>query len=188
MKTVLSAAAVLLGLIAAAPASSQLALELRGGAGAGSYGATGAGFQLLPHPAGSASLSYAFGPRLAAYAGYGFVRFGCEEGLCVGAEPVFTSQGVDVGLRVRLPAGLWVRGGAVMHTLEGSGARGSESSDAAFGIGAGAGIGVPLGDRLTLTPGIGYTRYTASVAGGDETVAIVTGDVGLRFSLSGPRR
>ncbi|HEV2147571.1 MAG TPA: outer membrane beta-barrel protein [Longimicrobiaceae bacterium] len=183
MRTALAAALAPLALLAATPASAQLALELRGGAGAGSYGATAAGFQLVPQPAGSAALSYAFRPGLAAYAGYSLVRFGCDEGFCVGANPTFTSRGLDAGVRVRLPAGLWVRGGAVMHTLEGTGSRGSESADAAFGIGAGAGIGIPLGSRLTLTPGVGYTRYTASTSSGDEPVAIVTADVGLRFSL-----
>lgn len=189
MRPLLAASLAALALLAAAPASAQLSLELRGGAGAGSYGATQAGFQFVPQPAGSAALSYAFRPGVAAYAGYTFARFGCEkEGFCIGAEPVFTSQGLDAGVRLELPAGLWVRGGLVLHSLNGESSAGEESTDPALGFGVGAGFGVPLGSRLTLTPGVGYTRHGASGPAGDHPVAFVTADLGLRFSLSGPRR
>lgn len=185
MRTAFAAAlAAALLAVAPAPAAAQLALEVRGGAGAGSYGATGAGFQLVPQPAGSAALSYGFRPGLAGYAGYSFARFGCrEEGFCNTVEPVFTSQGAEAGLRVELPLGAWVRGGAVMHSLRGESPAGEESSDAAFGIAAGAGLGFPLGSRLVLTPGVGYTRYTASAPAGDHVVAVITGDLGLRIRL-----
>lgn len=188
MRPTLAAALAALSLFTAAPAAAQLSLELRGGAGAGSYGATGAGFQFVPLPAGSATLAYAFHPVVAAYAGYGFARFGCEEGFCDGVDPTFTSQGFAAGLRFELPGGVWARGGAVAHTLEAESSRGTENSDAAYGFEAGAGLGLRLGRRLTLTPGIGYTRYAASVDGSDDPVAFVTGDLGLRFSFSGPGR
>lgn len=187
MRAAFAAAGLAAALLAAsvAPASAQLALELRGGAGAGSYGATGAGFQLVPQPAGSAALSYGFRPGLAAYGAYSFARFGCEEGFCTGVEPVFTSQGGEAGLRaeLQLPLRPWVRGGAVMHSLDGESPAGEESSDAAFGLAAGAGLGFPLGSRLVLTPGVGYTRYTAASPAGDHVVAVVTGDLGLRIRL-----
>lgn len=189
MRPVLAASLAALALLAAAPASAQLALELRGGAGAGSYGATQAGFQFVPQPAGSAALAYAFRPGVAAYAGYTFARFGCQEkGFCSGVDPVFTSRGLDAGVRLEIPAGAWVRGGLVLHSLDGESSAGEESTDAALGFGVGAGIGVPLGSRLTLTPGVGYTRYGASGPAGDHPVAFVTADLGLRFSLTGPRR
>jgi opacity protein-like surface antigen len=176
MRPLLAASLAAVALLAAAPASAQLSLELRGGAGAGSYGATSAGFQVVPQPAGSAALSWAFRPGVAAYAGYS------------GVEPVFTSQGLDAGVRLELPAGIWARGGLVLHSLSGESPAGEESTDAALGFGAGAGIGLRLGERLTLTPGLGYTRYGASGPSGDHPVAVVTADLGLRFSLTGPRR
>lgn len=189
MRALLAASLAAVALLAAAPASAQLSLELRGGAGAGSYGATSAGFQVVPQPAGSAALSWAFRPGVAAYAGYSLARFGCErEGFCSGVEPVFTSQGLDAGVRLELPAGIWARGGLVLHSLSGDSPAGEESTDAALGFGAGAGIGVRLGRRLTLTPGLGYTRYGASGPSGDHPVAVVTADLGLRISLTGPRR
>ena len=189
MRPLLAASLAALALLAAAPASAQLELELRGGAGAGSYGATSAGFQVVPQPAGSAALSWTFRRGAAAYAGYSLARFGCErEGFCSGVDPVFTSQGVDAGVRLELPAGIWARGGLVLHSLSGESPAGEESTDAALGIGAGAGIGLRLGDRLTLTPGVGYTRYGAPGPAGDHPVAIVTADLGLRISLGGTRR
>jgi hypothetical protein len=95
---------------------------------------------------------------------------------------------LDAGVRVELPANLWVRGGLVMHSLKGESSGGEESSDAALGFGAGAGIAIRLGDRLSFTPGIGYERYNASTPAGDHPVGLLTGDVGLRIHLSGPRR
>ncbi|HEX2092469.1 MAG TPA: outer membrane beta-barrel protein [Longimicrobiaceae bacterium] len=191
MRPTLAAALSALALLAAAPAAAQLSMEVRGGAGAGSYEATSAGFQLIPRPAMSASLDYAPTPLWSVYAGYTYAGFGCEEGFCRGVDPVFTSRGIDAGVRFQLPHGLWVRGGAVMHSLGIESRRGeetfSESSDAAFGLGAGVGIGVRLGNRVIITPGIGYTRYTADTADGSDGVALLTADVGLRISLTGPR-
>lgn len=188
MRPILAAALAAAAVAAASPAAAQLSLEVRGGAGAGSYGATGAGFQPVPGTAGSAHLGYAFHPRLAAYAGYSNTGFGCVEGFCEGVDPTFTSSGLDAGVRFQLPAGLWVRGGAVVHALKVDSPVQDESSDAAFGVGAGAGFTIPLGSRLALTPGVGYTRYTASMPDGSDPVAVFTADLGLRFDLSGARR
>ncbi|HEX7241407.1 MAG TPA: hypothetical protein VF263_14115 [Longimicrobiaceae bacterium] len=183
----LLAALPALALLAAAPAAAQLSLEVRGGAGAGSYAATSAGFQSVPQPAASVALAFAPSPRLAVYGGYSFARFGCEDGFCRGVDPVFTSRGFDAGVRVELPYGLWVRGGPVMHTLDVSSSPGgvdySDSSDPAFGIGAGAGLGFRLGRTVTLTPGIGYVRYNAKTEDGSDAVALLTGDVGLRIGF-----
>ena len=188
MRPTLAAALAALALAAASPAAAQLSLEVRGGAGAGSYGATEAGFQAVPRAAGSAHLAYAFNPRLAAYAGYSHAGFGCIEGFCDGVDPTFTSSGLDAGVRVQLPAGLWVRGGAVVHMLKVKSPVQDQSSDAGFGIGAGAGFTIPLGGRFALTPGVGYTRYTASMPDGSDPVAVLTADLGFRFNLSGARR
>ena len=175
-----------------APAAAQLSLELRGGAGAGSYQATGAGFQAIPGAAFRADAGYAFSPTLSVYAGYGRAGFGCEEGFCAGADPTFTSSGVDAGLRVGLPARFWARGGVVRHRLGVSATRAGspyrDHSGSAIGLEAGLGYTLGMGRRLSLTPGIGYLRYTPRFADGTEDpVAVLTAEVGMRVSLPGGR-
>lgn len=183
--TLLSAS--LLALLLARPAGAQLAVEVRGGAGAGSYEATGAGFQNAPRGAFAASASYAPLPALSVYAGYSRASFGCEEGFCRGVDPTFTTSGVGAGLRASLPLRLWARAGVVRHQLAVSSTPGgegfSDTSDPALGVEAGLGLALPLlGSRFSLTPGVGYLRYGASLDGGDR-IAVVTADVGLRLSL-----
>ena len=177
--------ALLLGALAAGaalPAHAQLTLEVRGGAAVGSYEATGAGRQSVPGPSFGATLGYAFTPRLEAFAGYSRDAFGCDAGLCAGVEPTFTRSGAEAGLRVQLPARLWVRGGIAAHRLSvASGAPGGDDdSGMSAGVRLGAGFGIPLGPRLSITPGIEYSRFTTDLDEGSPGVGVVAGGVGLR--------
>lgn len=187
MMRIVPLALLLLAALPARPAAAQLSVELRGGAGAGSYEATSAGFQTLPRAAFGVSAAYAPVSALAVYAGYNQAAFGCEEGFCRGADATFTTSGVSAGLRVQLPAGVWARAGVARHRLGVSSSPGGEpysgSSEAALGVEAGAGWALPLGRRVALTPGVGYLRYEAALGGSSDGVAVVTADVGLRVSF-----
>lgn len=188
MRRIAPLALLLLAALPAGPAAAQLSVELRGGAGAGSYEATSAGFQTLPRAAFGVSAAYAPVPSLAVYAGYGRTAFGCEEGFCRDADPTFTTSGVSAGLRVQLPVGAWARAGVARHRLDVSSTPGGQphsgSSEAALGVETGAGWAVSLGRRVSLTPGVGYLRYDAVLAdGSSDGVAVVTADVGVRVSF-----
>jgi hypothetical protein len=177
--------ALLLGALASAcalPARAQLTLEVRGGAAIGAYEATEAGRQDVPGPSFGATVGYAFTPRLEAFAGYSRDAFGCEEGFCAGVDPTFTRSGAEAGLRVQLPARLWVRAGLAAHKLSvSSGAPGGDrDSGPAAGVRLGAGFGIPLGPRLSVTPGIEYSRFTTDLDEGSHGVGVVVGSVGLR--------
>jgi hypothetical protein len=170
----------------ARPTAAQLSVEVRGGAGAGAYEATRAGFQNVPQAAFAANVAYAPSRALAVYAGYSRAAFGCEEGFCQELDPTFTTSGVSGGLRFQL-AGFWGRLGVARHQLAisspRSGAPYDDRSDAALGAELGLGYGWRLGPRLSLTPGIGYLRYRAPVDGAEDGVAVLTADVGLRLSF-----
>lgn len=180
MLLALSAAAVL-----AAPAQAQLeglALEVRGGAAAGNYARAASDFELLPQPSFGAALSYAATGGVSVYAGYSRNRFGCETGFCADRDVTFTSQGLEAGVRLGLPvaAGPWVSAGVVRHSLDAE-SNGTLTADAGgVGFSAGAGAELRLGRRLSVTPGVRYVRYGDA---GDDGVAMLVGDVGLRIRM-----
>lgn len=180
----LAAAAVM-----AAPAKAQrgLAVEVHGGASAGNYAGAGSDFEVVPRPSFGAGVSYGVTDRLGVYAGVERSAFGCDTGFCAGRGMVFTTQGVDAGVELRLPlsAGPWIRAGLVRHTLrfatdpeEGGGTEGEETSG--VGVSAGAGVEVRLGRRLSLTPGLRYVRYGSA---GEDGVAVLIADVGFEIRM-----
>lgn len=186
--------AVWMGLAAAAlaavPAQAQrgLAVELRGGASAGNYAGAASDFEAAPLPSLGATASYGVTDRLGVYAGASRSSFGCDTGFCAGREMRFTSQGLEAGveLRLPLPASPWLRAGLVSHSLryrsdatQGSVARSGEETSG-VGFGAAGGVELRLGRRLSVTPGLRYVRYGAA---GDDGVALLVGDVGLKIRL-----
>jgi opacity protein-like surface antigen len=178
------AAAALLALasLAAAPrAHAQIAVELRGGAAVGAYQATTAGLQTVPGPAFGATLGYSIRPKLELFAGYSRATFGCSEGFCENVEPTFTASGAEAGVRVELPARIWVRGALAMQSLGADSDGGDDTSDAGVGLKVGAGLGFPLGRRISVTPGVEYTRFTTNLDDGDDGVGVLTAGLGLRF-------
>jgi opacity protein-like surface antigen len=175
--------------LAAAPAQAQrgIAVELRGGASAGNYAGAASEFEMAPHPSFGAAVSYGITEKVGVYAGFSRSSFGCETGFCEGRGMTFTSQGAEAGVQLSLPvtAGPWVRAGIVSHSLrydsdpaEGEGMDGEEASG--LGFAAGAGVEMRLGRRLSVTPGVRYGRYGAA---GDDGVAMLVGDVGLKIRM-----
>jgi hypothetical protein len=175
--------------LSAAPAAAQgeIAVEVRGGASAGSYAAAGSGLDLHPGPSFGATVSYATSDRLAVYAGFSRSRFGCADGFCADRRTTLTSAGVEAGARLTFPArgAPWLRAGVIRHSLryesrpvDGGGSTGKETDG--VGLEAGGGMEVRLGKRLSLTPGVRYVRYGSA---DDDGVALVIGDVGLRIRM-----
>lgn len=181
----LAAAAVL-----AAPARGQaerLAVEVRAGASAGNYAGAASDFTFAPGLSLGLSVSYALTDRIGVYGGISRSGFGCETGFCEGRTVGFVSRGVDAGveLRLPLPAAPWIRAGLVRHSLRydaggiaGEAAEGEEASGVGFS--AAGGVELPLGRRLSLTPGLRYVRYGAAA---DDGVALLVGDVGLEIRM-----
>jgi opacity protein-like surface antigen len=176
--------------LAAVPAQAQrgLAVELRGGAAAGNYAGAASDFEIAPLPSLTATASYGMTDRLGVYWGVSRNSFRCDTGLCTGREMSFTSQGLEAGVQLGLPlpAGPWVRAGLVSHSLQyhSNATQESEARDgketSGVGFSAAGGVELRLGQRLSVTPGVRYVRYGAA---GDDGVALLVGDVGLKLRL-----
>lgn len=187
MTTMTRLMALAITMTVAAPAAAQrgVAVEVRGGAGIGNHAAAASRIGFDPGPSYGAAVSYGVTPTVGVYAGYSRTGFVCDTGFCADRGMTFTSHGVDAGVRVSLPlaASPWVRAGVASHTLDYSSGMDDvdpSSGEAASGLGVevGAGLELRAGRTLALTPGIRYVRYGAA---DDDGVALLVGDVGLRF-------
>jgi opacity protein-like surface antigen len=177
-------------LVASAPAAAQLrapTIELRVGLATGNYDPANAEPKAsLNQPALAAEAQLPLVPGFSLYGGYSYARFGCSGGFCRNASIHFTSRGLDAGVQRGGPDGVWVRGGVVRHRLDvplsPSGSP-RVSSNVATGLQAGAGFGFGVRDRLVVSPGLRYTRYSASFRDvpGSDRVDFLVADVGVRL-------
>lgn len=153
-----------------------LALEARGGiaqpaeAFTGADGGTG----------GEVSATWHALRFIGVYGAYQHNRFGWDD-----TGEYVTDSGWAAGVRVAVPMPLvpidpWIRGGVVMHALQGTLSR----ADGQRGWEVGGGLEFPLSRGLTLTPGVLWTRYqwgTAAQDGPLLRVRHLRTDVGLRL-------
>lgn len=105
-------------------------------------------------------------PLLAVYGGVQYTRFGCGECADVGIDDTATDVSAEVGGYVTLPYRVgrfapWASAGLLAGRLQLSGGD-SIWSDIGLGWSVGAGVSAPLGNNLTLTPGVYYRTYSAN--------------------------
>ena len=74
-----------------------------------------------------------------------------------------------------------MRGAVAFQSLSAS--TGGGSSGGSPGIRLGAGIGFPVAPRLTLTPGLEYTRFNTDLDGEEGGVGVITAGLGLCIRL-----
>jgi opacity protein-like surface antigen len=113
-------------------------------------------------------------PGLGVYGGYSRTEFGLT-----GREGNAVDSGFAAGVTAALPAAPalspWVGAGALFHQLDIDG-----TSEGSVGFEVGGGVAVPLGQRVRVTPGIGYRQYGA---GDHGTVSYVAAGVGLNVAF-----
>lgn len=165
--------------LTAAPLRAQLAVELRGGAPVGNHAPAAAGLQLVPGAAFGAALEYRLARAISVYAAATQASFGCEEGLCTGQTVTFTTRGAGAGVRLH-PAGLpWLRAGAIYYGTTAATADGrDDAGDPALGYEAGAGVTLPLGQRVRLLPGAFLHTQP-----GERRTTLVGAEVGVQLVL-----
>ena len=129
------------------------------------------------------NITYHFIPVVGVYAGYSVNKFSRD-----GAGD-YQDNGAEVGLRVGIPTPLipidpWIKGGAVFHRLELSGAGTSDFNDSGVGFELGAGLGFGFGP-ISITPGVTYVsyKYDASNTLQDQNANYVKADIGVRVRL-----
>mgnify|MGYP000667797189 CR=1 FL=1 len=153
---------------------------------------------------GDAELSTGFGfganlqvrlqMHLQAYAGWEYHHFQSEQ-LIASQDTDIDQTGYTFGLRFAHPftaeattdrrgralPGYWVRAGALVKHIELENDAGDIISDTKHGLGweAGAGVILPLSDRLSLTPGARFQSLTR-----DLTIASTTRSVTLSFATA----
>jgi opacity protein-like surface antigen len=128
---------------------------------------------------------------LGIYAGYTQNRFGVEE-----LEQLeIVDQGFSGGLRFAVPTPLipidpYLKAGVVFNQLsyefdDDDEVLDVEDSDRSLGFEIGAGIGIGLGPKLSITPQVTYTSYAPKYEGeaDDYKVQHFRVDVGLRLRL-----
>jgi opacity protein-like surface antigen len=169
--------------------SSPLSLEVRGGAAfpSGDFADiadTGWGF--------GANAGFELTPLVGVYGGYDRYSFSPESDLLDGD---YVSSGFNGGLRVTpMLSGMnslspWLRGGVVYNKLQFDFDEFDEEDDSDFQLGfeVGGGIELPLGQRVSITPGLRYTSYSlgentsTDVFDRDVDINTFVADVGLKF-------
>ena len=153
-----------------------LAVEARGGVAHPAEAFTGAD----GGAAGEVSATWHALPFIGVYGAYQHNRFSWDD-----TDGHITDSGWAAGVRVDVPLPLvpidpWIRGGVVMHDLEGL----SPRVDSQRGWEVGGGLGFPLARGLTLTPGVLWTRYQYGSGAQDGPLLRVRHlrtDVGLRL-------
>ena len=174
------AALVVAGAIAG-PLAAQLprvplSLEARGGIAQPADAFNGA----EGGTAGEVSATWHALPFIGVYGAYQHNRFGWDN---TGGH--ITDSGWAAGVRVAVPMPLvpidpWIRGGVVMHDLEGT----LSSAEGQRGWEVGGGLEFPLSRGLTLTPGVLWSRYQWGSGAQDGPLLRVRHlrtDVGLRL-------
>jgi hypothetical protein len=153
--TFVLAALSVLGVAGTASAQSRipLSVEIRGDAAipTGDFAdgiENGIGFT------GSAALQLV--PGFGVYGSYSRTNFSID-----GAEDDVLDQGYSAGLTASLGGGSgratpYVAAGLLFHELE---VEETEVGDAKMGFEVGAGIAIPLGQRIRITPAVGYRQY-----------------------------
>ena len=146
-----------------ASGGAAFATEKLGGADLG----TGIGLEM--------NARYRFMPHLAIYGGWDWHHFPLDEP--VGGDMDVEDTGYAFGLRFEHPlagrvAG-WLRFGGTANHLELENGDGDIISDSGHGLGweAGAGLAVPVGSRVMLTPGARYRALSRDMEVGTVTTA-----------------
>lgn len=172
--TIATAMALLAGLNVAG-AQSRWSVEASGGAAfatselGGTDLGTGFGFEVNGR--------YRFMPHLALYAGWDYHHFPTD-GPVSGGDMDVEDTGYAFGMRFEHPmassvAG-WIRVGGIANHIELENAAGTIVADSKHGLGweAGAGLAIPIGERLSLTPGARYRSLSRDLDMGSSTAPV----------------
>jgi opacity protein-like surface antigen len=132
-----------------------------------------------------ASLTYHALPLFGVYAGYSMDEWTSKLGSGKARE-----SGLDVGARLSIPTPMipidpWIKAGAVFHNVKVSGSDDPAddfTTDRKWGWQLGAGLGLTLGPKVSVTPGVTYTHLKSTSEFGG-TLQHVRADIGLRIRV-----
>lgn len=133
---------------------------------------------------GSAALQLV--PGFGVYGSYSRTNFSID-----GADDDVLDQGYAAGLTASLGNGggratPYINAGLLFHELE---VEDTEVGDAKMGFEVGAGIAIPLGQRIRVTPAVGYRQYNVEglslggIVNSDMNVSYLNAGVGLNIAF-----
>lgn len=140
--------------------------------------------------------TYMFTPMLGLYAGFTYNAFGLpDEAEELGVEGSINTYGLDAGVKAMfatptLPVTPFLKGGLVYHKvqldIEDVDLGDEDESDFGLGFEVGGGVMIPLGPRLSFTPGVSYTSFKPNFEGDEDdddadNVTSFRVDVGLNI-------
>ena len=172
-----------------AHAQSPWSAEISAGAAfptsemAGADLGTGVGFEM--------SARYLMMPHLAVYGGWDWHHFPTDA-TGPGNDLDVEETGYAFGLRFEHPiagrvAG-WIRAGGTADHIELENGAGDIIADSGHGLGweAGAGLALPLGDRLRLTPGVRYRALSRDldIGASEAAVELQYVSIGMGFAFT----
>jgi hypothetical protein len=175
VKRVVVLAAGALALAPTAPLPAQVAVEARAGASSGNHVPAYSGLGLHPGASLSALLEARVLPRASLYATFVRAGFDCTDGLCAGREIGVVTRGFGAGVTVRAGRLPWARAGLLRYSATVRGEGEAQEVDPALGFELAGGVGLPIGPRLRVLPGL-YFRSQS----GDQRTTVVGLDVGLQ--------
>jgi len=139
-----------------------------------------------------ANLRFRFLPHMAAYGGWEWHHTRSDD-LIAGRTSDVEDTGYTFGLRFEHPltarTAYWVRAGGLYSHIEIEDAAGDLVSDSGHGLGweAGAGLAIPLGARVALTPGLRYRTLerdlTISGTSSSVTLSYMSFGAGVAFTF-----
>ncbi|HET7274019.1 MAG TPA: outer membrane beta-barrel protein [Longimicrobiaceae bacterium] len=133
-------------------------------------------------------------PMVGVYGGYSRFMFPVESESLTEAqnEAEFVDSGFNGGVKLMVPATIlgglnpYLQGGVVYRELEldveGDVVDVESDSESAWGYEIGAGLAFPLGQVISVTPGVRYVSYSPDAAGGEADgpdISYVAADIGL---------
>lgn len=157
-------------------AQNQWSLEIRNGASFATQDLgdadlnTGFGFEAV--------VAYRIMPHLAAYAGWGWNQFSADESFA-GADMDFEETGYTFGLQFIHPIAdtklkYMVRAGGIYNHIETENNKGDIISDSGHGFGfqIGAGVSIPLTQKISLIPSIRYRSLSREIEVGSASRSV----------------
>lgn len=133
------------------------------------------GAELNPGFGFEGSFSYRFMPHLSAYAGWGWNKLSADNSFA-GPDVCFEETGYLFGLEFKHPLlnsdiSYFVRAAGLFNHIEIENANGNIIEDSGHGLGwqIAAGVDIPLGAGLSLTPGLKFNSLSRNIGlGGVE--------------------
>jgi len=126
------------------------------------------------------------------YGGWARDAFGCDDTIVCDEDAQIHVQGFEAGVKFMIPTEArilpWLKAGAIAHELKFDSGTGFESeTDREWGFQVAAGLDFPLGEVVSVSPGLRFNMLEVGDAGVFEEpeVRYLSFDLGLHFHIPG---